>query len=86
MHADFEKAVKVAVTQVLSIAPGFIDFEMHKGIEQPDTYTFHIHWENLEYHTTGFRESDLFQKWRTLIGAYFAAPPIVEHWTYVSVL
>ena len=32
-HSDFEKAVKRAVSEVLSIAPGFIDFEMHKGID-----------------------------------------------------
>ena len=28
----------------------------------------------------GFRESDLFVRWRELIGSYFAAPPEVEHY------
>jgi len=83
-HSDFEKAVKRAVSEVLSAAPGFIDFEMHKGIEQANTYTFHIHWETLEDHTVGFRESDLFKKWRAIIGEYFAKPPTVEHWNIVS--
>ena len=83
-HSDFEKAVKRAVSEVLSTAPGFIDFEMHKGIEQASTYTFHIHWETLEHHTVEFREGDLFKKWRAIIGEYFAKPPIVEHWNIVS--
>ena len=83
-HSDFEKAVKRAVSEVLSTAPGFIDFEMHKGIEQANTYTFHIHWETLEHHTVGFRQGDLFKKWRAIIGDYFAKPPTVEHWNVVS--
>lgn len=80
-HFNFESAVNRAVKEVLSKANGFIDFEMHKGIEQVNTYTFHIHWETLEDHTVGFRKSDLFVQWRAIIGEFFAKPPIVEHWS-----
>jgi len=80
-HMAFESAVRKAVAEVLPKAKGFIDFELHKGIEQANTYTFHIHWETLEAHTVGFRESDLFQQWRSIIGQYFAKTPIVEHWS-----
>lgn len=79
-HVKFEAAVKRAVAEVLSKSKGFIDFEMHKGIEQANTYTFHIHWETLEDHTIGFRQSDASQQWRAIIGEYFAKPPLVEHW------
>ena len=85
-HSDFEIAIKRAVTEVLSTAPGFIDFDLHKGIEQPSTYTFHIYWETLEHHTIGFRQGELFKQWRAIIGEYFAKPPIVEHWNDVSIL
>jgi heme-degrading monooxygenase HmoA len=85
-HSDFEIAIKRAVSEVLSTSPGFIDFIMHKGIEQPNSYTFHIHWETLEHHTIGFRESELFKQWRAIIGEYLAKPPIVEHWNDVSIL
>lgn len=80
-HVAFEYAIKKAVSEVLSAAPGYIDFELHKGIERADTYTFHIHWETLEDHTVGFRESELFTEWRAIIGNYFAKPPIVGHWS-----
>ena len=80
-HSAFEVAVKIAVAEVLSSTKGFIDFELHKGIEQTNTYAFHIHWETLEDHTVGFRESDLFAQWRAIIGGFFTKPPIVEHWS-----
>ena len=82
-HLAFERAIKRAVSEVLSTAKGFIDFELHKGIEQANTYTFHIHWETLEDHTLGFRGGELFPKWRAIIGEYFAKPPVVEHWASV---
>lgn len=84
-HSGFESAVKKAVDEILSTAPGFLGFEMHKGIEQENTYTFHVHWETLEHHTVGFRESELFIQWRGMITEYFAKPPIVEHWNSVSI-
>ncbi len=80
-HSRFESAVTRAVAEVLSKANGFIDFQMHKGIEQVNTYTFHINWETLEDHTVGFRKSDLFVQWRAIIGEFFTTPPIIEHWS-----
>lgn len=79
-HDKFEQVMKVAVETVLSQASGFIKFELHKGFEKADTYLFHIHWDTLESHTIGFRESELFIRWRELIGPYFANPPEVNHW------
>lgn len=79
-HDKFEQAIKQAVKTVLSQATGFIKFELHSGIEKTDSYLFHIYWETLEDHTIGFRESELFTKWRELIGVYFTSPPEVNHW------
>jgi len=83
-HSKFEMAVNRAVAEILSTAKGFIDFEMHKGIESKNTYTFHVHWQTLEDHTIDFRESELFIKWRGIIGVYFEEPPVVEHWQSIS--
>lgn len=80
-HDKFEQAISIAVETALSQASGFIKFELHKGIEKADTYLFHIHWDTLESHTIGFRESDLFIKWRELIGPYFSHPPEINHWS-----
>ena len=78
---EFEAAMKVAVSTVLSKAHGYRDFELLKGVERPSVYTFIIHWDALEDHTVGFRESNLFLQWREIIGHFFAHPPVVEHWS-----
>jgi hypothetical protein len=82
-HQKFEAAVKSAVSEILSKSKGFIDFELHKGIERANTYTFHVRWETLEDHTVGFRQSDAFIQWRAAISEHFASPPQVDHWSGV---
>jgi len=78
---EFEAALATAVKTVLPKAHGYLGFQLTRGIERSNVYTFMINWETLEDHTVGFRSSDLFVQWRGLIGAYFLNPPQVEHWT-----
>lgn len=80
---EFEAAIEVAVETVLSKSPGFKDYELLKGVERPNVYTFIVHWEKLEDHTETFRKSDAFLKWREIIGPFFAHPPVVEHWSHI---
>jgi len=77
---EFVAAVNLAVDKVLSTARGFIAFEIYKSVERENVYMFEIQWATLVDHTIGFRESDLFPKWRAIIGPFFASPPQVEHW------
>jgi heme-degrading monooxygenase HmoA len=76
---DFEAAMDQA-KEVISQSGGFHSFRLQRGIEQPSTYLLLIEWDSVEDHMQGFRESDLFVRWRELIGSYFAAPPEVEHY------
>lgn len=78
---EFEAAIKVAASTVLSRSHGFHDFQLLRGIERTSVYTFFVHWETLEDHTVGFRTSALFADWREIIGPFFAHPPVVEHST-----
>ncbi len=80
---EFVAAVNLAVAKVLSTARGFIAFEIYKSFERENVYMFEIQWATLVDHTIGFRESDLFPKWRAIIGPFFASPPQVEHWGIV---
>ncbi len=80
---EFEAAIEVAVETVLSKSPGFQDYELLKGIERPNVYTFLVHWDKLEDHTETFRKSDSFAQWREIIGPFFAHPPVVEHWSHI---
>ncbi len=80
-ESEFEAAIKVAASTVLRRARGFQGFQLHRGIERSNVYTFTLLWETLEDHTIGFRESSLFAEWRGILGPFFANPPLIEHWT-----
>lgn len=75
----FEKAIHHGVSSVIAKAKGFIDYKVKHGIESPERYLLIIQWETLENHTIDFRESDAFTQWRGIVGPFFAAAPVVEH-------
>ncbi len=80
-HEDeFEAALLDAASTVLPEARGFLEFTGHGWcVERPNVYLFTIRWETLEDHTEGFRGSELFARWRGLIGPHFDGAPSVEH-------
>ncbi len=78
-EADFEAAVEQAKL-VIAQAPGFRSLLLMRGIEAPSTYLLLNEWDSVEHHMSGFRESELFRRWRELIGPYFASPPEVDHY------
>lgn len=81
-NVAFESALEKA-KKVIERSKGFVRIEVNKCVEEPEIYTFFIYWETLEDHTIGFRGSDLFTQWRSLIGPFFASPPQVLHYETV---
>jgi heme-degrading monooxygenase HmoA len=82
-EADFERAFAQA-REVVAQATGFRSIRLARGIESPHDYLLLIEWDSLESHTEGFRGSDLFSRWRALIGPYFDGAPEVEHYAPLS--
>ena len=82
-NAAFEEAIQRGLQTVLSQAKGFQDYKVNKGIENSERYLLQVFWDTLEDHTVGFRESEAFTQWRAIVGPYFAAPPVVEHFDLV---
>lgn len=80
-QAEFDQAVHRGLDQIISKSAGFKSAKLHKGIESPDRYLLMIEWETLEHHTVNFRQSPAFQEWRSLVGPFFAEPPVVEHFS-----
>lgn len=78
-QAAFEQAIAHGLRTVIARAQGFRGAQVHHGVEQPERYVLTIHWDTLEDHTVGFRQSSLFAEWRAIVGPFFAAPPVVEH-------
>lgn len=83
-QAAFEEAVQRGVTTVVTRAQGFMGFKVNHSIESPERYVLMIYWATLEDHTVAFRQGPLFPEWRAIVGPFFAAPPVVEHFTLVA--
>jgi len=83
-NAEFEEAIQRGIDTVIRTAKGFIDAQVHRGIESTERYILTIHWETLENHTVDFRGGPLFAAWRAIVGPFFAKPPVVEHFELVA--
>ncbi len=80
--AEFEAAYREAY-KVITRAPGCSAVALHRSIESPGNYVLYAEWPTVAHHIEGFRNSPLFQEWRRLIGPYFVAAPVVEHYELV---
>lgn len=83
-NAAFEAALQRGLGTVIGTVKGFQGYTVNKGIECPERYVLQIFWGTLEDHTVGFRQSDAFTQWRAIVGPFFAAPPVVEHFELVA--
>ncbi|MBI5718132.1 MAG: antibiotic biosynthesis monooxygenase [Burkholderiales bacterium] len=83
-QAAFDEAIQRGIATVISRARGMKGWKVNRGIESPERYVLQIFWETLEDHTVHFRGGPLFAEWRAIVGPFFAAPPLVEHFTLVG--
>jgi heme-degrading monooxygenase HmoA len=83
-QAEFDEAIQRGLATVITQAKGFKGFKVNKGIESPERYVLMIFWDTLEDHTVAFRQGPLFSQWRAIVGPYFAAPPVVEHFELLA--
>jgi heme-degrading monooxygenase HmoA len=83
-QAEFEAAIKRGAETVIAKAKGFAGYKVNHSIESPERYVLMIYWQALEDHTVGFRQSTAFTEWRSIVGPFFAQPPLVEHFDLVA--
>jgi heme-degrading monooxygenase HmoA len=83
-QAAFDEAIQRGLRTVIGRARGFKGWKVNKGVESPERYLLMIFWETLEDHTVAFRGGPLFAEWRAIVGPFFAAPPVVEHFTLLG--
>ncbi|QDL37913.1 antibiotic biosynthesis monooxygenase family protein [Rhodoferax sediminis] len=83
-QAAFDEAIQRGLSTVIARARGFQGFKVNKGVESPERYILQIFWDTLEDHTVAFRQSPLFAEWRAIVGPFFAAPPVVEHFELLA--
>lgn len=83
-NAAFDEAIQRGLREVIGKAKGFQGFKVNKGIESPERYILQIFWDTLDNHTVDFRQSEAFVQWRAIVGPFFAAPPVVEHFDLLA--
>ena len=76
---DFEAAFAEAAF-IIARQDGYIWHELKKCVEKNDQYLLLVQWKSLEDHTIGFRESEDYLQWKSLLHHFYEPFPIVEHY------
>jgi len=80
---EFEAAFKEAQTIIKSMK-GYQSHQLQRCLENSKRYILLVNWEKLEDHTIGFRGSEQYQQWRSLLHHFYDPFPTVEHYTMVT--
>lgn len=74
---DFIQAY-AGVAHILNDAAGSHGAKLHRGVENPDTFTLIVEWDSVEAHTALTKEP-AFKDFGDAIGPYLAGRPDVRH-------
>jgi len=77
-EAAFVQAQKIIIKM-----PGYVSHQLQRCFELKNRYLLLVNWQKLEDHTIGFRESEEYQQWRTLLHHFYHPFPTVEHYETV---
>ncbi|MCG1037318.1 antibiotic biosynthesis monooxygenase family protein [Polaribacter sargassicola] len=79
LSKEFENNFIEAEKSIRSVK-GYISHDLKKCIEDENKYILLVNWETLEDHEIGFRKSDEYQKWKSLLHHFYEPFPTVEHY------
>jgi heme-degrading monooxygenase HmoA len=80
---QFESAFREA-QRIISASPGYLSHELQRCLEKPNRYVLLVRWRRLEDHTEGFRRSEPYQRWKSLLHHFYDPFPTVEHYAAVA--
>ncbi len=75
----FEKDF-IQASQYIQSIDGYKGHQLKKCIEKENRYLLLVEWADVESHEIGFRQSDVYQKWKELLHHYYSPFPVVEHY------
>ena len=77
-EAAFEAAM-TASAPLIAASPGFLGMDVRPAIERQGQYLLVVRWESIAHHRDGFRRSDRYQEWRSLLHHFYDPMPKVEY-------
>jgi heme-degrading monooxygenase HmoA len=81
-EVEFQAAFGSA-SSIISSMPGYVSHQLQRCLETRNRFILLVHWETLEAHTVGFRGSEKYQEWKTLLHHFYDPFPTVEHYELV---
>lgn len=81
-EVEFEAAFAKASTIIASMH-GYRSHRLERCLEVTNKYLLLVEWDALEDHTVGFRGSDAYAEWKSLLHHFYDPFPTVEHFTPV---
>ena len=79
LSPEFEKTFEKAQLIIASMK-GYITHQLKKCIEKQNKYILLVEWETLEDHEIGFRKSEKYQEWKSLLHHFYDPFPTVQHY------
>lgn len=77
-EAAFEVAMKKA-KPLIAASPGFRGIEVRPNLNQPGQYMLVVGWDSVADHEEGFRKSQRYERWKSLLHHFYEPFPIVDH-------
>jgi heme-degrading monooxygenase HmoA len=87
VRAELEDAFEAAFAEaspIIMSMPGYISHGLQRCIEVRNRYVLLVNWTSLDAHTTGFRGSPAYQRWKSLLHHFYDPFPTVEHYQLVE--
>lgn len=79
----FEAAFRQA-SPIIAGMKGHLAHQLQACLENDHRFLLLVWWQSLEDHTTGFRGSPEYQKWKALLHHFYDPFPRVEHYTLAT--
>lgn len=79
MRNELEEAF-VTAGPLIAASEGYISHELRKCVETPNRYLLLVQWQTVQDHTIGFRGSQRYQEWKSLLHKFYDPFPVVEHY------
>ncbi|AUC83504.1 antibiotic biosynthesis monooxygenase [Lacinutrix sp. Bg11-31] len=79
LSQEFEQTFEVA-QDIISSMKGYISHQLKKCVEEDDKYILLVNWKTIEDHEIGFRQSEEYKQWKTLLHHFYEPFPTVEHY------
>jgi len=80
MNSEFEENFKKD-SHIISSISGYVNHQLKKCIEKENQYILLVNWRTLEDHEIGFRKSEQYKEWKTLLHHFYQPFPEVLHYS-----